>query len=72
MCVFNKDQVPIALSPTYSSNVENKGEEYVYDSVGNENDFRRFCTLYLEIPIKVEEDLSNLPNPGVFFSGKSL
>ena len=67
VCVFKKDQVPIALSPTYASTVDNTGEEYVYDAVGNENDLQRFCTLDLVILMKVEEDLSNLPKPGVFF-----
>ena len=57
MCVFNEDQVPISISQTY---------------VGNENDFRRLCTLDLVIPMKVEEDFSNLPKPGVGFSAKTF
>ena len=68
MCVFNKYQVPITISPTYASTVENTGEEYVYNTVSNDNDFCRLCTLDLVIPIKVEEEISNLPNPGVVFS----
>ena len=71
MCMFNKDQVPIALSPTYDSTVDNTGKEYVYDTIGNEIKFRRFCTLYLVISTKVEEDLRNLPKTGVVFSEKS-
>ena len=66
--MFNKYQVPIVTSPTYDSNVDNTLEEYVYNAVGKENDFRRLCTLDLVIPIKVEEEISNLPNPGVVFS----
>ena len=67
MCVFNKYQVPIALSPTYDSTVDNTGEEYIYDAVGNENEFHTFCTIDLVIPVKVEEELINLPNHGVVF-----
>ena len=37
VCVLNKDQVPISLSPIYASNVDNTGEEYFYNAVGNEN-----------------------------------
>ena len=68
MCVFNKYQVTLYLSPKYTSTVENKGEEYDYNAVGNDNYFRRFCTLDLVITMKVEEDLRNLTNPGVGFS----
>ena len=68
MCVFNKYQVPITISPTYASTVENTGEEYVYNTVSNDNDFCRLCTLDLVIPMKVEESLSNLPNNDVVFS----
>ena len=68
MFVFNKQQVLIALSPTYASTVDNTGEEYVYNAVGNDNDFHRLYTLDLVIPMKVEEDLSNLPKPGLVFS----
>lgn len=71
-CVFNKDQVPIALSPTYASTVDSIGTECVYDAVGNENDFRRFCTLDLVIPMKVADDLGNLPKPGVVFSASKF
>lgn len=70
--VFNKDQVPIALSPTYASTVDSVGADCVYDAVGNENDFRRFCTLDLVIPMKVTDDLSNLPKPGVVFSASKF
>ena len=72
LCVFNKDQVLIALLPTYVSNVDNTGEEYVCNAVENENDFCRLCTLDLVIPMDVEEDLSNLPNPGVVFIAKTF
>ena len=68
MCVFNKYQVTLYLSPKYTSTVENKGEEYDYNAVGNDNDFHRLYTLDLVIPMKVEEDLSNLPKPGVVYS----
>ena len=67
-CVLNKDQASIALSRAYASNVDNTGEEYVYDAVGNDNEFCRFCTLDLVIPMKAVYDSSNLPNPGVIFS----
>ena len=77
--MLNKDQASIALSRAYASTVDNTGEEYVYDAVGNENDFRRLCTLNLVIPkktnktkLKVEDDLSNLPKPGVVFSANSF
>ena len=67
VCVFNKDQVPIDISSAYATTVDNTGEEYDYDAVGNENDFCKLYTLDLVIPMDVEEDLSNLPNPGVVF-----
>ena len=70
--MLNKDQVPIYLSPTYASTVDNTGEEYIYDAVVNENDFRRFCTIDLVIPMKAEEDLSNRTKPGVVFSSKKF
>ena len=47
-------------------------EENVYDDVGNDNYFRKFCTLDLVIPMKAEEDLSNLPKPDVVFSANFL
>ena len=47
-------------------------EEYVCDSVGNDNDFHILCTLDMVILMKVEEDLSNLPNTGVVFSGTNF
>ena len=68
VCVFNKNQVLIALLPTYVSTVDNTGEEYVCNAVENENDFCRLCTLDLVIPMKLEEDLSNFPKPCVVFS----
>ena len=72
MFTFNKYQVPIALSQTYTITVDNIVEAYVYDAIGNENEFRRFCTLDLVIPMKVEEDLSNLPKPDVVFSATNF
>ena len=68
LCVLNKDQAPIAISSTYDSNVDNTGEEYTYDAVVNDNGFHILCTMDLMIPMKAEENLSNLPKPGVVFS----
>ena len=68
VCVSNKYQVLIAISQSYDSTVDSTVEEDVYYAVGNENAFRILCTLYLAIPMKMEGDLINLPNPSVVFS----
>ena len=57
--VFNRDQVPIALASSYSTTIDEKNKEVIWDSTYDSGDVKRFCTLNLTIPMLVSPDLNN-------------
>jgi len=60
--VFNRDQVPIALAPSYSTRriMMSSGTLLTAET-------KRFCTLNLIIPMTVRADLGNLIRPHLVF-----
>lgn len=70
-CVYNRDQVPIALCANTEKTVDDKGREVVVDSLTKESDAKRFATLDLTIAMEPKEDLSNVPKPHTIFRGKT-
>ena len=58
--VFNRDQVPMALASSYSTTIDEKNKEVIWDSTYDSGDVKRFCTLNLTIPMVVSADVSNL------------
>ena len=67
--IFNRDQVPIALSSSYSTTIDDTNNDVIWDSTYDSKDVKRFCSLNLTIPMSVEEDLSNLVRPHLVFKG---
>ena len=65
--VKNRDQIPICLAASYAKTVDDTGAEVIWDSTKNDSDEKRFCTLDLEIPMKVKADRSNVRKPHVIF-----
>lgn len=65
--VFNRDQVPIALAPSYSSTIDEKNNDVIWDATYDAAETKRFCTLNLIIPMTVRADLSNLIRPHLVF-----
>ena len=65
--IYNRDQVPMALAAQYSSTLDDKNKEVIWDATYDSADVKRFCTLNLTIPMAVEEDLGNLIKPHLVF-----
>ena len=65
--VFNRDQVPMALAGSYASSIDEKNKDIIQDATYDSSDVKRFCTLNLTVPMKVEDDLSNLVRPHLVF-----
>ena len=49
--VYTQDQVPIGLCSSYSTTVEDKGADEVYDATSTDKEIKRFCTLNLAAPL---------------------
>ena len=58
--VFNRDQVPMALASSYSTTIDDKNRDVIYDATFNAGDTKRFCTLNSVIPMETAEDWGNL------------
>ena len=65
--VFNRDQVPMALADSYSSTIDEKNRDVIWDATFDSADVKRFCSLNLTIPMSAEADLSNLIRPHIVF-----
>ena len=65
--VFNRDQVPMALAGSYASSIDDKNKDIIQDTTYDSSDVKRFCTLNLTTPTKVEDDLSKLVRPHLVF-----
>jgi hypothetical protein len=63
--VFNRNQVPIALCPSYARTVDKTGNPVILNSLDFDN--KHFCTLNLFVPMKVCPDLKNVPKPHLVF-----
>ena len=61
--VFNRDQVPVAMAASYSTTIDDKSNDVIWDATFDSEDVKRFCTLNLTIPMNVEDDLKNLVRP---------
>ena len=67
LCVFNRDQVPIALSSSCALTIDVKNKDVIWDATFDAEDTKRFCTLNLTITMEVSDDLSNLVRPHLVF-----
>ena len=65
--VFNRDQVPMALADSFSTTIDEKNKDVIWDATYDSSDVKRFCTLNLTIPMEVNEDFSNLVRPHLVF-----
>ena len=65
--VFNRDQVPMALARSYSTTVDDKNNDVIWDATFDSEEVKRFCTLNLTIPMSVEDNLQNLVRPHLVF-----
>ena len=65
--VFNRDQVPMALSSSCSTTIDEKNNDIIWDASFDSDDTKRFCSLNLTITMEVSEDLSNLVRPHLVF-----
>ena len=70
--VFNRDEVPMALASAYSSTIDDKNKDVIWDSTFDDNDTKRFCSLNLTITMEVSEDLSNLIRPHLVFKATNF
>jgi hypothetical protein len=70
--VFNRDQVPIALTSEHSRTIDTTGREVVWDSTSDDADAKRFCSLNLTVVMEALPDLSNVPPPHLIFKGTNF
>ena len=71
-CVFNRDQVPIALCASTNTTIDDTGIEYVWDGMGDEGEDKRFCSLNLTIPMRVHPSKKNVPKPHIVFKASGF
>ena len=65
--VYNRDQVPMALSGGYATTVDDKSSNVIQDATVDSNDTKRFCTLNLTITMDINEQESNIIRPHLVF-----
>jgi hypothetical protein len=74
--VYNRDEVPIELLSDNKRTLDEKGADVVWTALGSETDSKRFCTLNLMVPMKVDIDeageIKNLPLPHVVFKATNF
>ena len=65
--VYNRDQVPMALSAGYATTIDDKSNDVIQDATVDSNDTKRFCTLNLTITMDINEQESNIIRPHLVF-----
>ena len=70
--VYNCDQVHMALADSYSTTIDDKNKDVIWDATYDAEDVKRFCTLNLIIPMEVADDLSNLVRPHLVFKASKF
>ena len=65
--VSNRDQVPICLACAYATTIDELGKDCICDTTATDADKKRFCTLDLHIPMRVNADKSNIRKPHIIF-----
>ena len=57
----------MALADSYSTTIDEKNKDVIWDASYNSSDVQRFCTLNLTIPMEVNEDFSNVVRQHLVF-----
>ena len=57
----------MALCSSYSTTLDDKNKDVIWDSTYDSEDTKRFCTLNLTIPMSTSQQESNLIKPHLVF-----